>query len=451
MKAFAIITLGLLLSTVQAFSQKGVEDGSKYGHGEDSIQCLKNLSLYTELVKQDRYDEAMPYWETAFNECPLSTRRLYTDGEKIMEYKIKHAENQAEKDKYFDELMNVYDQRMKYFGDHPRYGIPYIKGKKAISMLDFKKDDSEIRKEAYGLLKESVEEDGKSAQPAVLGIFMTSTVAMFNDGEIQAEDVVNNYTTIIDLLNAQIENPKMAKYKSTLEDLAGKIEELFARSGAADCNTLDRIFSPQLEEHKEDLPWLKRVSRLLANEMCEDMDLLYKVSEYQHNIEPSHSSAYGLSRMYLKSEDTDRAAGYYKEAINLVEDDAQKAKYYYQLGLVNLAGNNFSSARSNALKAIEANPEWGQPYILIGKAYATSASSIGDDEFTHKTAYWAAVDKFLRAKSVDPEVADEANNLINLYVKHFPEEKEIFFQGLEKGGSYTVGGWIGERTTVRSK
>jgi len=67
MKAFAIITLGLLLSTVQAFSQKGVEDGSKYGHGEDSIQCLKNLSLYTELVKQDRYDEAMPYWETAFN------------------------------------------------------------------------------------------------------------------------------------------------------------------------------------------------------------------------------------------------------------------------------------------------------------------------------------------------------------------------------------------------
>jgi len=451
MKAFAIITLGLLLSTVQAFSQKGVEDGSKYGHGEDSIQCLKNLSLYTELVKQDRYDEAMPYWETAFNECPLSTRRLYTDGEKIMEYKIKHAENQAEKDKYFDELMKVYDQRMKYFGDHPRYGIPYIKGKKAISMLDFKKDDSEIRKEAYGLLKESVEEDGKSAQPAVLGIFMTSTVAMFNDGEIQAEDVVNNYTTIIDLLNAQIENPKMAKYKSTLEDLAGKIEELFARSGAADCNTLDRIFSPQLEEHKEDLPWLKRVSRLLANEMCEDMDLLYKVSEYQHTIEPSHSSAYGLARMYLKSGDTDRASDYYKEAINLVEDDTQKAKYYYQLGLVNLAGNNFSSARSNALKAIEANPEWGQPYILIGKAYATSASSIGDDEFTHKTAYWAAVDKFLRAKSVDPEVADEANNLINVYVKHFPEEKEIFFQGLEKGGSYTVGGWIGERTTVRSK
>ncbi len=451
MKAFAIITLGLLLSTVQAFSQKGVEDGSKYGHGEDSIRCLKNLSLYTELVKQDRFDEAFPYWETAFNECPLSTRRLYTDGVKIMSHKLKTAENQADKDKFFAGLMNVYDQRMKYFGDHSKYGTPYIKGTKAIDMLEYRKEDSETRKEAYQLLSESVEEGGVSTQPAVLAVFMTSTVAMFNDGEIQAEDVVNNYTTIIDLLNSQIENPKMAKYKDTLIDLSGKIEELFARSGAADCETLDRIFSPQLEEHKEDLPWLKRVSRLLANELCEDLDLLYQVSEYQHQIEPSHSSAYGLARMYLKSGDTDRAADYYKEAIQLVEDDQQKAKYYYQLGLVNLANNQFSSARSNALKAIEFNAEWGDPFILIGKAYATSATGVGDDEFSHKTAYWAAVDKFIRAKSVDPEVADEANELINIYRKHFPEEKEIFFQGLEKGGTYTVGGWIGERTTVRSK
>ena len=451
MKAFAIITLGLLLSTVQAFSQKGVEDGSKYGHGEDSIRCLKNLSLYSEMVKQDRYDEAFPFWETAFNECPQSIKNLYTDGVKIMSHKLKNADNQAEKDKYFKGLMNVYDQRMQYFGDHPRYGIPYIKGLKAIDMLEFRKEDPEVRKEAYQLLKESVAGGKESTQPAVFAVFMTNTVALFNDGEIGAEDVVNNYTTIIDLLNAQIESPKMAKYKDTLEDLAGKIEELFARSGAADCNTLDRIFSPQLEEHKDDLPWLKRVSRLLAREMCEDMDLLYKVSEYQHQIEPSHSSAYGLARMYLKRDETTRAAEFYEEAINLVENDEQKAKYYYQLGLVHLSQNNFSKARSNALKAIEFNPEWGQPYILIGKAYATSANTIGDDEFTHKTVYWAAVDKFNRAKSVDPSVADEANDLISVYRQHFPEEKEVFFQGFEKGGSYTVGGWIGERTTVRTK
>ncbi|MFW6351768.1 MAG: tetratricopeptide repeat protein [Bacteroidota bacterium] len=451
MKAFAIITLGMLLSTVQAFSQKGVEDGSKYGQGEDSITCLKNLSLYTELAKQNRYDEAFPYWEEAFNDCPLSTRRLYTDGVKIMRHKLINADSQADKDKHFKELMNVYDQRIKYFGDHPRYGVPYIKGLKAIDMLKFKKQDSEVRKEAYQILKESIEGGKESTQAAVFAVFMTNTVALFKDGEITAEEVVNNYTTTTDLLNAQIENPRMAKRKDTLENLAERIEGLFARSGAADCNTLDRIFSPQLEDHKDDLPWLKRVSRLLAQELCEDMELLYKVSEYQHQIEPSHSSAYGLARMYLKSEETDRAVEFYEEAINLVEDEEQEAKYYYQLGLVHLSQNKFSQARSNALKAIDANPEWGEPYILIGKAYATSANSIGDDEFTHKTAYWAAVDKFNRAKSVDSSVADEANELIRVYRQHFPEEKEVFFQGFENGQSYKVGGWIDENTTVRTK
>lgn len=451
MKALTIIVLGLLLSMTQTFAQKGVEDGSKYGHGEDSIRCLKNLSLYTELVKQDRFEEAHPYWEITFNECPLSTRRIYTDGVKIMNHMLKNADDDAKKEEYYQELMSVYDKRMKYFGDHPRYGIPYIKGMKAIDMLEFKKNDPEVRKEAFQLLTESVDKGGKSTQPAVLAVYMTTTVAMFKDDEVGAEKVVNNYTTITDLLNQQIANPKMAKYKKMLEDLSGKIENLFARSGAADCNTLDKIFSPQLEEHKDDLDWLKRVSRLLARELCEDMELLYKVSEYLHQIEPSSSSAYGLARMYLKSGDTDRAIEFYQEAIDLVEDEEQKSEYYYQLGLVHLAQENFVSTRTNALKAIEFNPDWGQPYILIGKAYAASANSIGDDEFTHKTAYWAAVDKFIRAKSVDPEVAEEANELIGLYSRHFPAKDMIFFQGLEVGGSYTVGGWIGERTSVRSK
>jgi tetratricopeptide (TPR) repeat protein len=318
-------------------------------------------------------------------------------------------------------------------------------------MLEFKKADRDVRKEAYQLLSESVKEGGESSQPAVLAVYMTTTVAMFKDNEINAEQVVDNYTSITDLLNKQLANPKMAKYKNMLTDLSGKIEELFARSGAADCETLDKIFRPQLEEHKEDIEWLKRVSRLLAGGSCEDMELLYKVSEFQHKLEPSGSSAYGLARMYLKSGDTDRAIEYYKEAISLTDDNKQKSEYYYQLGLIQLSQQSYVAARSNALKAIDLRPDWGQPYMLIGKAYAASANSIGNDEFSHKTAYWAAVDKFIRAKSVDPEAAKEANELIGVYKAHFPATDEIFFQGLEVGGTYTVGGWIGEPTKIRTK
>ncbi len=452
MKAFKLILFGLaMLSAFPAFAQKGVEDGSKYGHGEDSLRCLKNLSLYMEMVKQNKYDEAFPYWEITFNECPTSNSRIYTDGVKIMNHKINNTSDPAKKEEAYNMLMKVYDQRMQYYGDHKLYGTAYIKGLKAIDMLDFKKEDDGVKKEAYEMLKESIDYLKENAQPAFLALFMTNTVALYKIDYLSAEDVVNNYTLVTELIDKQLQNPKMARYKDVLEDIKNKTEQLFAQSGAADCETIQRIFTPQLEEHKSDLDWLKRVSRLLARGMCEDADLLYKVSEYQHNIEPSSSSAYGLARMYLKAKDMDKAIGFYNQAIELVDNDQQKSEYQYQLGLIYLSKENYSLAKSNALKAIENNPTWGAPYILIGKAYAASAKSIGSSDFDHKTAYWAAVDKFIKAKSVDPSVTDEANDLIRLYSQHFPPKDEIFFQGLAEGSTYTVGGWIGEKTAVRGK
>ena len=42
----------LMLAVIAGYSQKGSEDGSKFGHGQDSIQCMRNYSLYSEYYKQ---------------------------------------------------------------------------------------------------------------------------------------------------------------------------------------------------------------------------------------------------------------------------------------------------------------------------------------------------------------------------------------------------------------
>ena len=122
-----------------------------------------------------------------------------------------------------------------------------------------------------------------------------------------------------------------------------------------------------------------------------------------YSIEPTSSSAFGLAKMYLKTKDIDKAIGYYNEAISLETDALTKSTYLYQLGLIYMAQNNYSQARANATKALASRPNWGAPYILIGKAYAATASSFGSNEFEHKTAYWAAVDQFIKARNVDPE------------------------------------------------
>jgi tetratricopeptide (TPR) repeat protein len=270
-------------------------------------------------------------------------------------------------------------------------------------------------------------------------------------GKIDAMKLVEDYTLVTDGLDNQLKNPARAKYYEQIENIKGSVETLFANSGAANCETINQIFAPQLEDKKFDLAWLKMVSRLLVRGMCDDSELLYKVSEYQHNIEPSSASAYGLAKMYLKSNDINKAINYFKEAIDLSENNDQKGEFLQQLGLVYLTQENYSAARASALRAIELRPNWGAPYIVIGKAYAISANTIGTKEIEKKSAYWAAVDKFMKAKSVDPSVAKEADELIRTYSAHFPATNEVFFEGYKNGDTYTVGGWINEKTTIRVK
>jgi hypothetical protein len=82
--------------------------------------------------------------------------------------------------------------------------------------------------------------------------------------------------------------------------------------------------------------------------------------------------------------------------------------------------------------------------------YADSAALCGNDEIGTRAGYWAAVDKFVKAKNVDPSVADEANSGIALYSAYFPTRERLFFNDVKEGSSYTVGCWIGETTTVRA-
>lgn len=65
----------LSLSATATFAQKGVEDGSRFGHGEDSVRCLQNISIYTEYVKTNNFKDAYKPWLAVFNEAPWADRK----------------------------------------------------------------------------------------------------------------------------------------------------------------------------------------------------------------------------------------------------------------------------------------------------------------------------------------------------------------------------------------
>lgn len=171
---------------------------------------------------------------------------------------------------------------------------------------------------------------------------------------------------------------------------------------------------------------------------------------YKHaKDESSSTSAISMARLFVKKNDIAKAIASYEQAINSETDKYKKANYCYELATVIYEQKDYPKVRNLANQAISLNPEWGKPYILIGKIYAASAKSIGESDIQQRLVYCLAVDQFIKAKAVDTETATEANKEIETYSQYFPNKEDAFFENLKAGSTFKIGGWINESTTVR--
>ena len=454
-KRIKIIGIGIIISISSISAQKGVDTGTQYGSGEDSIRCIRNFSLYSEDFKNRNYNDAFPSWLAVLEECPMAHVNIYLDGVRLVKDQMDKTNDPAKIDELFQLLMRVYDMRMLYFGDNQRTPTPAIKGLKALDMLDYEpiRNDVEVVKTAFQMLTESVEAIGKNSQLAVLQTYMGTATRLYIQKEINAEQYINCFTTVADIVDTRLKDESINEStRKGYEQVKFQSEQWFAETDVASCENLENIFGPQLEENKEDLEWLKRVSSWLARKNCTESEFFYLVAQFQHEIKPSGESAFGMAKRNMKpGGDVDKALEYFLEAVELADNDDLKGLCLLNIAQIHYRKQNYQLARSFSLRAIEARPNWGQPFIMIGMAYAMSATNFGKDDFEQKTVYWAAVDKFIRARTVDSSFAEEANNLIRTYSAHFPSNEEIFMQGFKSGDSYTVEGWINERTTVRTR
>lgn len=442
-KILVPVIIGLM--ALPAAAQKGVEDGSRYGHGEDSIACIRNLSLYREFVKYKNYDDAIQYWRKVYAECPLATKNIYIDGVKMWNFFIDKEEDPVRKAQMMDTLRMIFDQRIKYYQQEGS-----VLGRKAINILRQReyREDPDILEETYGYMNRSLNILKNKSAIAVVATYMTSSIMLFQAGRISDMQVIEDYAMITDIVDYQLKQKPDNKSILTVKE---KSDDNFITSGAPTCESLLKYFQPQFEEKKEDISYLRRVVSFLSTLECESEPFYASAAETLYKKEPSAEAAFGLAKLFLTKEQYSKAIEYYRKAIASEEDPYKKGDYYYQLAfIVNAKLNQPEKARSYALEAIKLKPAWGDPYILIGDAYAGSKDCF-EDEFEKTTIYWAAVDKFMKAKAVDAAAAEKANERINTYSRYFPDVETIFFYSLQEGDSYTVGCWINETTKVRSR
>ncbi len=437
----SILFAALALMITSSVTAQSYLQNPKYGVDEEARkECATNLSLYREQYNHRNYDMAKPYWQKALAICPAASQNTYIHGARMMKVWIDAEQNPIRKTELIDSLMMIYDMRIENFN---RKGI--LLGQKGMDLASLAPDRYE---EAFAYLKESVEIEEDASDAPVLYTLMAITKVMFDNQKLSAEDVIETYSTIADYIDVQVaENPN----NSTLMQVKENVDAIFSGAGVANCENLTQIFEQRVQNNPDDIELIKKTYNLLGANGCENKDFYRNTAEKLFAKEPTASLAYELAKIFDKQNSFDKAEMYFKKAIDLETDTTRKSIYLVEYaGIVFNDLNRPQEARSLALKAVNINPNMGHAYILIGNIYAAEKNCF-TDEFQKKTIYWAAVDKFIKAKQVDSTLENDCNKLIEVYSQYFPAQNDIFFQDLTLGGRYTVGCWINESTTVRAR
>ena len=440
----------LSLSATAVFAQKGVEDGSRYGHGQDSINCLQNISIYTEYVKTNNFQDAFTPWKAVFDETPWAQVGTYTNGAKILRALIAAEKDGAKQKEYFNLLMKVHDQRIQYLDklntlSRTKSTKGDIMGTKAHDYLSMGGQDMNA---AYAMFAEAVAAEKENLPYYVLMEFVDVSARKTKIDAAHKEQLVQDYIAASGYANEAMKAAKKESAKKNYQVAKENIDAYFINSGVATCDNLQEIYAPKVEENKANIEYLKSVITVMQKLGCKESEAYFAASEYAHAIEPTAATAFGCGAMYYKKGDIDKSMQYFDNAIELEADPIQKGEYCYTAAQILFGNKQLSKAKQYARKSIEANGANGKPYILIAQMYATSPNW-NDEPALNKCTFFAVIDKLQKAKSVDPSCAEEADKLIRTYAAYTPKDEDLFFIGLKKGQAVTIGGWIGETTTIR--
>ncbi len=462
MKTSIKLMVGALLSTGIGFVQ--AQDFPE--------ECTTNNSLYTEYAKQKNYADAYEFWTLLYAQCPNFNKNIYIYGEQILKWQIQqNAKDPAKKKEFVDKLLKLYDDRITYFGNDAKKPASSILGDKAIAYLTYKGNDVDLNL-VYDWLTKVVEAEKEDADAKVLVQWVNVSFKKYRKDPAFKPQYIGNYMKGSEYINGALD-----KYQIRLEadlakgedpaakkdaNIASKFIEYikrqkvamvgqFANSGAADCETLVELFTPQVEEQKDDIQFLTNVISLLSRSKCKDSDLYFTASEAVYNLSPSMESAKGMAQQAVKKEDWDNALKYFEQALGFAIQPEDKSDILLLMATVQYKyKKNFSKARELCHSSLKHDAKQADPYIYIADMYRQSGAMVfpNEDAVVRSTVYMAAVEELQKAKAADPSRAADINSMIASYKKAYPEKSQLFMKGLQAGQKFNIPGWMNVTITI---
>ena len=411
--------------------------------------------IYRDQIRFEKWDRAREIWKQAYYTAPGANGRVkyqYDDGIKIYDHYFKQATDSESQAALVDTILSIYDKRMECFEDDGT-----IQARKAFnSYYSYRNfvDDNDI----FVGFRDVLTKKGKEADYFIINPFSRMLYDRVLDEEIEIEIADNLAYEIFDAIDYGLETCEgeycdawdvINEYSPSL--LSG----LEGIRGFYNCDYfMDRYFDQYLQD-TTDCDNVTEVYLKMVWAQCDPQDprvqRLKAAKDKECYVAPPPPGPLKLAYNALNEGRFEESIGHYEQYISETDDPIKKAEKQLLISKIYYAHiKNFTASRSYARQAAQNNPNWGEPYLLIGKLYASSGPLCGSGRgWNSQIVTWPAIDQFEKAKRVDPSVTAEANKWINQYTQYMPSTGDIFQRGLKEGSSFKVGCWIQETTTIR--
>lgn len=423
--------------------------------GSEGEETKVAYVLYRDLVKLEKYEEARPLWLKAYQAAPGGNGLIkyqYEDGIKI----YKHLYTIAPEDKkkaYVDTIMSIYDQRVKC---HPG-DADYVMGRKAFDYYYYYKS-SISEDDLFEMFKKTVDSKGEKTDYFVVNPFTKLLYDRVVNESVDKEEGRTYAMKIFDIVDYGTTHCKKAECEAwdIIKDYApDMLERLEGVDDFYGCDYYTDKYYPRFLEAPTDCESIQLAYIRMVRGNCPKDGPKFKELEkaFKTNCKKQQSSsAGGGGYACYTSGDFKCAVEKFEAFANETTDMHKKAQTYMLIAKIYYRDiKNYVKSRQYALKAAEARPDWGDPYMLIGKLYASSGPLCGSGRgFNSQVVTWVAIDKFKKARSIDPEVREEANKLIANYSQYMPSKADIFQRSMKAGSTYKVKCWIQENTVIRT-
>lgn len=409
---------------------------------EDSGVLKEKYALFSDAIKESKYEETLNPLKWILDKRPDLHEAIYIKGISAYKALLKQEEDELKKRKLQDKILQMHDDRMKYFGDSAN--VLARKGALSYIYLNRRKDKN-YKIELYDLYNTIFELNGMNTSRSNLTFLMVISTNLKVQKLISNTRLLKIFDEISKVVDYYVENTegqeqqRWIKTQDTIYD--------YVRPSVPDltCEYIEDKLGPDIINNPNDTTLQKRAIKYLLTARCLDNPLFTIAAQNLHKVQPDLGLAQILASDFLKKEKYDSAMIYYNQAIELVENDQAKiGKLTLEISKVEKARNNKVASREYALEALTLNPLLeNEIYSLIGELYLSSKEDCAQGNPILSKAYvFAAYDMFKKAAH-----KEKMENVMQL----FPTQEELNQSTYKVGDTIPIGCWIGGEVEVRVK